>query len=91
MRYIRFFGGNGYCSCDWEEVAVVDDDTTDRDLDQQAYNLAMDYAEGYDYVAEGYDIDTGWESEEAENEYYEGVTSNWQEITEDEYNEALAD
>lgn len=91
MRYIKFSGGNGYCGCDWEEVAIVDDDTTDRELDNQAYNLTMDYAEGYIYVAEGYDIDTGWESEEAENEYYEGVTSNWQEITEDEYNEALAD
>ena len=91
MRYIKFSGGNGYCGCDWEEVAIVDDDATDRDLDNQAYNLAMDYAEGYTYVAEGYDIDTGWEYEEAEDVYYGDVTFSWQEITEEEYNEALAD
>lgn len=91
MRYVKFSGGNGYCGCDWEEVAIVDDDTTDWNLDQQSYDLAMDYAEGYGHVAEGYDNDTGWESEEAENEYYEGVTSRWREITEEEYNEALTD
>lgn len=84
--YILFSGGNGYCGCDWEEALIVDDNTPIRELDQIAYHMAMDYADDYDYVAEGYNDGT-WDSEEAETDYYEGIDYNWVELTEEEYNE----
>ena len=89
MKYIRFYGDNGYAGCDWEEFAAVDDETEECELDDRASDLANDWAESYENVAEGYD-DGGWESEEAENEYYEGVWGSWKEISKEEYRDGLA-
>lgn len=91
MKYIKFSGGNGYCGCDWEEFHAFDDDVDTRTLDATAWELANDYAESYEYLAEGYDSCGGWESEEAEEEYRESITGYWQEITEEEYRDGLAD
>lgn len=89
MRYIYFTGGNGYCGCDIDEVSVFPDDTTDEELDQYAYEMAIDNAETYEYVATGWD--EGWESEEAEDLYYQDSYCNWVEITEEEYKEMKGD
>ena len=91
MRYVKFSGGNGYCGCDWEEFLAVDDDTTETDLTNTAQQLAYDYAEGYEHVAEGYDYEDGWDSDESEKEYYENVNYTWKWISKEEYERGLAD
>lgn len=90
MRYVKFWGDNGYAGCDWEEFQQVDADTTDEELDTMAGDLAYDYAESYEHVAEGYDMDEGWESEEDEDEYYQNIDYGWKYISEEEYREGLA-
>ena len=39
MIYVRFWGGNGYAGCDFEEYEKFEDDET-VDLDNWAYQTA---------------------------------------------------
>ena len=79
MRYIRFTGGNGYCGCDLKTYEKFEDDATNEYLDEYACDLAKDNAESYEGV---FDFD----DEEAE-EYYENIYYDWEEVSEEEYNE----
>ena len=72
MIYVRFFGGNGYCGCDYEEYHAYDnDDVTEAELEQIAIDMAYENAEQYEYVVTGWQED--WESEEDRESYYELV------------------
>lgn len=84
-RYIRFIGGNGYCGCDIDEVEVFPDDTTDKELDQCADDMAMENGESFEDVATGWDRD--FESEEEREDYYDGCYCSWHEISEEDYKE----
>lgn len=85
MRYIHFTGGNGYCGCDIDEYVEFEGDTLDEDLDQYAADLAADNGETFSYVATGWGED--FESEQEENDYYENCWCNWEEVSEEEYEE----
>lgn len=85
MKYVRFWGGNGYCGCDWEEYEEFDDDIAEEELDCRADELATDWAESYEYVVTGWDSD--WEDEDDRNDYFENLDYNWEYITEEEYND----
>lgn len=85
MRYIHFYGTNGYCGCDYDEYLEVEDDTPAKEIDRYSEEFAYEWAESYEYVARGWDSD--WESEDERNSYYEDAFSNanWEEITEEEF------
>lgn len=80
MRYIKITGGNGYCGCDFETYEKFDDETTDKAIDDWACDLARDNAESYEGVFD-------FEDDEEVEEYYENIYWDWEEISEEEYNE----
>lgn len=81
-RYIRFAGGNGYCGCDFDDLAAFDDDTTDRVIDEYGFELALDNAESLASAATGGEE---FESEEEEQEYFDNCWYEWEEISLEEY------
>lgn len=85
MRFIHFTGGNGYCGCDIDEYVAFEDGTDDIVIDMYANKLAEENGETYEYVATGWDID--WESEEEREMYYENCYCDWEEISEEEFEE----
>lgn len=85
MKYIKFSGGNGYCGCEFEDYQVFEDDVPLDILNEIAEELAQDNAESYEYVVTGWDED--FESEEDREYYYENIYCNWEEISEEEYEE----
>lgn len=85
MRFIKFFGENGYCGCDFEQYEAYEDDMTDDVLDEIAADLVQENAENYEYTATGWG--NSFESEEDREFYYENASGGWEEVTEEEYNE----
>lgn len=80
MRYIKFTGGNGYCGCDLETYEKFEDNTPDEYLNDYAYDLARDNAESYEGVFD-------FEDDEEIVEYYSDIYYDWEEVSEEEYNE----
>ena len=87
MRYIHFYGSNGYCGCDYNEYLEVEDDTPEYEIDRYSEEFAYEWAESYEYVATGWN--ETWESEEDRENYYEDAVSNagWEEITKEDFEE----
>lgn len=87
MRYIHFYGSNGYCGCDYDEYLEVDDDISDEEIDRYSEEFAYEWAESYEYVATGWN--EPWESEADRDNYFEDAVSNanWEEITKEEFDE----
>ena len=85
MIYVRFWGGNGYCGCDYEEYDKFEDDITEEELNDYSREMGYENAETYEYVVRGYDSD--WESEEECEEYYEDALDycGWDYCTEEEF------
>ena len=85
MKYVRFYGGNGYCGCDYEEYEKFEDDITEEELNDYSREMACENAETYEWVARGYDSD--WESEEESEEYYENALDDcgWDYCTEEDF------
>ena len=79
-RYIKIIGGNGYCGCDLETYEKFDNGTTDETINDWAYDLARDNAESYEGVFD-------FEDDEEVDEYYENMYWDWEEVSEEEYNE----
>lgn len=67
-KYVKAFGGNGYCGCDWEDVFIYPDDVTEEEINEDVYSRAVDEGESYSYVHFGWDSDY---SEEDYDEYME--------------------
>ena len=99
-RYIKIFGNSQYCETSFEEC--LETDMTDEQLDECAYQMAIENADGYEYLVWGdtsiEDIaeEEGCSLEEAEaiydegiESYYEDVYFAWEEISEEEYKDAL--
>ena len=85
MRYIRYHYENGYCGCDDVGVAAYDDGTSDYEIDCNLCDNLVVYGEEFENGAEGFDLNSGWESEEAQIRYYENLHFEWEEISESEY------
>lgn len=85
MKYIKFYGGNGYSGCDFEQYEVYEDNITEEALAEIAYDLANDNAQSYEYVVTGWDGE--FESEEEREDYYENIECGWEEVTKEEYEE----
>jgi hypothetical protein len=93
MRYIKISGGTGYCGTDFEEY--IKTDMTDEQLEAYCSEAAYENAEQYDYMVYGWGEDAeshaeyyGISLEEAEaemDEYYAEATAEWEETTEEEW------
>lgn len=84
--YVRFFGGNGYCGCDYEEYQCFDSaDITEAELNQMSSDMAYENAETYEYVVTGWDTD--WESDEDRADYFDNALSycGWDYCSKEEY------
>lgn len=86
MKYVHIFGGNGYCGCDFEEYMEVDDETTEAEIADMAYELAMQNAESFSHVHFGWDEVPPDDTEEYA-EYLEGVDYNYEFCSKEEFEE----
>lgn len=88
MKYVRFYGGNGYCGCDYEEYVMFDDDCPEDEIENYSSQLAYENAETYEYVVTGWNED--WESEEDRDWYYEDVMEycGWDYCSQEEFEES---
>ena len=88
MKYVRFYGGNGYCGCDYEEYVMFDDDCPEDEIENYSSQLAYENAETYEYVVTGWNED--WESEEDREWYYEDVLGycGWDYCSQEEFEES---
>ena len=77
MKYVLFWGSNGYCGCDYEEYEKFEDDITEEEIEEYAIELAYQNAESYEYIIDYDDVD----------EYYEEVPSycGWDYCTEKDF------
>ena len=91
MIYVRFWGGNGYCGCDFEEYEKFEDGEI-IDFDNWAYQTAYDNAEMHEDVVYGWsgpdpnDVSEEEYEEEMEN-YYNNIEYGYDILTEDEWYE----
>ena len=84
MRYIKFYGTNGYCGCDYEDWMIFDDNTPDHVIDGVSINLAIDNADMYE------DNILNYNNPFADKEYEEYIDNaieyaDWKEISKNEY------
>lgn len=86
MKYVRFYGNNGYCGCDYEEYVMFDDECPIEEIDDYSAQLAYENAESFEYIARG-GWDSDWESEDEREFYYEDALSycGWEYCTEKEF------
>lgn len=75
---------NGYCGCTDTHYEQFD---TVEDAEAWAKEGLHDYGESYEHCAAGCDFNDGWESEEAEETYYENLSYNITEMDEDEWHD----
>lgn len=97
MRYIKIEGGTNLCGTGFTEFLKTE--MTDKELDSYCIDAAQENAESYEWhvfgwleSAESYAQDNGISIEEAETElenYYAEAYADWEEITEEEYNENI--
>ena len=88
MKYVRFYGGNGYCGCDYEEYVMFDDDCPEDEIENYSSQLAYENAENFEYVVTGWNED--WESEDDRESYYDDVLSycGWDYCSKKEFEES---
>ena len=86
MKYVRFWGGNGYCGCDYEEYVAFEDNITDKEIDAYSNDIGYQNAESYEYMLTGR---MDWDSEEDMENYYDDALSycGWDYCSEAEFNE----
>lgn len=89
MKYVKFYGSNGYTGTNYEFYETFDDDATEVIIDEYSKNLAYENAEMYEYVVRGWGED--WDSEEEYKEYYNYALDycDWEYCSKEEYIENL--
>lgn len=87
MKYVRFYGGNGYCGCDYEYYESFSDDVSESEIETYATELGYENAEAYEYVVTGWHED--FETEDDRQEYYEDALSycGWEYCTKEDFEE----
>ena len=85
MKYVRFYGGNGYCGCDYEKYIAFENDITDKEIDAYSNDIGYRNAEFYEYMLTG---GMDWDSEEDMESYYDDALSycGWNYCSEEEFN-----
>lgn len=80
MKYVQFWGDNGYYCCDYEMYEKFEDEITEEEINAYSNELAYENAEIYEYISD-------WETEEELEEYYEYALSHsgWDYCTEEDF------
>ena len=75
--------GNGYCGCENEDAFFYEEEISEREIEADVYNFAIENAETYSYVHFGWDEEY---TEEEYDDYMENyVTYDWDVVTYEEY------
>jgi len=84
MKYVRFYGDNGYCGCDYEEYISFEDNITEEEIEAYSNDIAYQNAESYEYMLTGR---MNWENEDERESYYEDALSycGWEYCTKEEF------
>ena len=85
MKYVRFYGSNGYCGCDYEEYEKFEDEVTEEEIDEYSNEIGYENAEMYEwFVCED---NSDFEFEEDREEYYEDALAycGWEYCTEEDF------
>lgn len=90
MIYVKFWGGNGYAGCDFEEYEKFDTIKSDAFLNDWAYDLARNNAEAHEDVVYGWngpdwDEVTQEEYEEEMENYYESIDWGYEILTREDW------
>ena len=87
MKYVKFYGNNGFCGTDYEEYVAFEDDVSENEIDNMSNEYAYENAETYEYMK--YAWSSGYESEEDEEWYYENAMEScgWDYCSKEEYKE----
>ena len=85
MRKIFFTYDTGFCGSDGHEIVEFDDDVTDKQLDEYAYQGALNNAEmygiyPYEDMPEDYD-----EEEVSAEEYSDGIEGSWEDYDDEKH------
>ena len=72
---------NGYAGCD--ETLYFRSDSLDK-VNAYMNEGLFEYAESYDYLAEGCSFDDGWEDDELMNDYHENCGYEIEEVDEND-------
>lgn len=87
MKYVRFYGNNGYCGTDYEEYIAFEDDVLEEEINNISNEYAYENAEDYEYMKDAWSPE--YVSEEDEDWYYENAMEScgWNYCSEEEYRE----
>lgn len=87
MKYVRFYGGNGYCGCDYEYYEEFPDDIPESELNIISQDYAYENAESFEYVVTGWG--ESWESPEDRDDYYDSIFDycGWDYCSQEEFEE----
>lgn len=95
-HYYRFTAITPYCGTDTETYDVFDHEPDEVELMEYAQERAEDNAATYEYLVYGWDEDpvesgemTQEEFDQTMEDYYADCYCDWEEISEEEYNEAI--
>jgi hypothetical protein len=92
MQYIKFWGNTGYCGTDYEEFVKYEEDRSEQYLNDRAYELGRENAEGFEYLVFGWDGPDMEEytQDEVDDEiqmFYENIDYGYTVLTEKEWYE----
>lgn len=86
MIYVHAEFDNGYRTGCEDNYYEFTDEVTAEEIEQTIREDANEYFANWEYLATGWD--SGFDSDEDEQEYYDGCSYSWEYITEEEYNDA---
>lgn len=88
MRYFKFTVDTNICGTEDTIYEEFEDDVDQEELEQRGQELAIENAEGYEYLVLGWGIDPDTEEEQEEiDDYYADVTYEYEEVSREEYEE----
>ena len=84
MKYVCFWGGNGYCGCDYEEYQSFEDGIEELEIDLISNEMAYQNAESYEYMVTDRSSDGDYKDIE---DYYDDALSycGWNYCTKEEF------
>lgn len=87
MKYVRFYGNNGYCGTNYEEYVAFEDNVLEEEINNMSNEYAYENAEDYEYMKDAWSPE--YVSEEDEDWYYENAMEScgWNYCSEEEYRE----
>ena len=86
MRYFKFTVDTNICGTEDTIYEEFEDDVDQEELEQRGQELAIENAEGYEYLVLGWGIDPDTEEEQEEiDDYYADVTYEFEEVSKEEY------